>query len=310
MSHHFSRRAFVAAASAALAAPAIAQGAKRPLIFAFQPQKDPSAISKAADDVAASLSKTLGREVRVLVPLAYAATVQALVSNRADVAWLSSLPFLLARRDGGARLILAEVRTDPQGRARTDYDSVFVVPKASALQSFADLKRQAKALRMVFTSNTSTSGYVFPYDRMIAEGMLRRAQPPEQAFRTVAYAGGYTQALEQLLAGRGDVCAVSDYTVEGPKRTVYLPEEKQDQLRILARTPGVPTHCVAVAKGVSAAEAKAIQAAMLEMSRTSPALLSDVYGASGLKVVNENAHVAATVRAIDRTGIPVAGLVK
>lgn len=310
MSHHFSRRAFVAAASAALAAPAIAQGAKRPLIFAFQPQKDPSAISKAADDVAASLSKTLGREVRVLVPLAYAATVQALVSNRADVAWLSSLPFLLARRDGGARLILAEVRTDPQGRARTDYDSVFVVPKASALKSFADLKRQAKALRMVFTSNTSTSGYVFPYDRMIAEGMLRRAQPPEQAFRTVAYAGGYTQALEQLLAGRGDVCAVSDYTVEGPKRTVYLPEEKQDQLRILARTPGVPTHCVAVAKGVSAAEAKAIQAAMLEMSRTSPALLSDVYGASGLKVVNENAHVAATVRAIDRTGIPVAGLVK
>lgn len=310
MSLLFSRRAVVAAASAVMAAPAIAQGARRPLVFAFQPQKDPSAITRAADDVAAALSKNLGREVRVLVPLAYSATVQALVSNRADVAWLSSLPFLLARRDGGARLILAEVRTDPKGRARTDYDSVFVVPAASPLQNFADMKRQAKSLRMVFTSNTSTSGYVFPYDRMIAEGLLRRAQPPEQAFRTTAYAGGYTQALEQVLAGRGDVCAVSDYTVEGPKRAVYLPEDKQAQLRILARTPGVPTHIVAVASGVTPVEARAIRAAMLEMSRTSPALLSDVYGASGLKVVAEDAHVAATVRAIDRTGIPVAGLVK
>lgn len=290
------------------AAPGLAQA--RPLIFAFQPQKDPAAIQKAADDVAAALRKRLGRDVQVLVPLAYAATVQALVSKRADVAWLSSLPFLLARRDGGARLILAEVRTDTKGRARTDYDSVFVVPKDSPLRNFADLKRQAKSLRMVFTSNTSTSGFVFPYDRMIAEGMLKPKQPPEEAFRSVAYAGGYTQALEQLLSGRGDVCAVSDYTVEGPKRAVYLPEEKQGALRILARTPGVPTHCVAVSSAVSAAEGRAIADALLDMSRTNPALLSDVYGASGLRVVDEAAHVAATVRAIERTGLPISGLVR
>lgn len=304
-----SRRALLASGAAALAAtPAFAQA--RPLVFAFQPQKDPSAIRKAADDMTAALTKRLGRPVEVLVPLAYAASVQALVSRRADIAWLSSLPFLLARRDGGARLLLAEVRTDTQGRARTDYDSVFVVRRDSPLTGIADLKRQAKDLRMVFTSNTSTSGFVFPYDRMIAEGMLKPKQPPEEAFRSVAYAGGYTQALEQLLAGRGDVCAVSDYTVEGPKRAVYLPEDKQAALRILARTPGVPTHCVAVSSGVGAAEAEAITAALLEMSRTNPALLSDVYGASGLARVREDAHVAATVRAIQRTGLPIAGLVR
>ena len=303
------RRSLVLGGAALLAAPAIAQR-KMPLVFAFQPQKEPAKIQKAADDVAEALSGRLGREVKVLVPLAYAATVQALVSKRADVAWLSSLPFLLARRDGGARLILAEVRSDTRGQARTDYDSVFVVKRDSPLHNFADFKRQAKTLRMVFTSNTSTSGFVFPYDRMVREGMLRRAQPPEQAFRSADYAGGYTQALEQILSGRGDVCAVSDYTVEGPRRTVYLPEDKQAQLRILARTPGVPTHCVAVSAGVSAADAKAIQAALLDMTRTSPALLSDVYGASGLKVVNEAAHVAATVKAIERTGLPIQGLVK
>lgn len=309
MSILLSRRAVLGASAALLAAPAIGQG-RRPLVFAFQPQKDPAAIQKAADDVASALTRSLGREVQVLVPLAYAATVQALVSRRADVAWLSSLPFLLARRDGGARLILAEVRTDTSGRARTDYDSVFVVRADSPLRTFADLKRTSKQQRMVFTSNTSTSGFVFPYDRMIREGMLKPKQPPEAAFRSVAYAGGYTQALEQVLAGRGDVCAVSDYTVEGPKRSVYLPEDRQKELRILARTPGVPTHCVAVSAGLSAAEGRAVQAALLDLSRTSPALLSDVYGASGLRVVDEAAHVAATARAIERTGLPIQGLVR
>lgn len=308
MTPDLDRRALLAGAAALVAMPAAAQS--RPLIFAFQPQKDPSAIRKAADDVATALQLRLKREVQVLVPLAYAATVQALVSKRADVAWLSSLPFLLARRDGGARLVLAEVRTDMRGRARTDYDSVFVVPKDSPLRSMADFKRQAKSLRMVFTSNTSTSGFVFPYDRMIAEGMLKPKQPPEEAFKSVAYAGGYTQALEQLLAGRGDICAVSDYTVEGPKRSTYLPEEKQAQLRILARTPGVPTHCVAVSSALSTAEGKAVADALLDLTRTNPALLSDVYGASGLKRVDEAAHVAATVKAIERTGLPITGLVR
>ncbi|WP_448582068.1 phosphate/phosphite/phosphonate ABC transporter substrate-binding protein [Thermaurantiacus sp.] len=304
------RRTFVAAAAASTLAPALVCAQARPLVFAFQPQKDPAGIRKAADEMTAALTERLGRPVEVMVPLAYAASVQALVSRRADIAWLSSLPFLLARRDGGAKLILAEVRTDTQGRARTDYDSVFVVPKDSILQNFADIKRNARNLRIIFTSSTSTSGFVFPYDRMIAEGMLKPKQPPEAAFRSVAYAGGYTQALEQLLAGRGDVCAVSDYTVEGPKRAVYLPEAKQAQLRIVARTPGVPTHCVAVSSGLSPAEAKAVQAALLDMTKTNPALLSDVYGASGLRVVDENRHVATTVRAIERTGLPIAGLVR
>lgn len=318
MTDSLDRRRFILGATAAAttlgatlgSAPLLAQAKQRPLVFAFQPQKDPASIRKAADDVASYLSSRLNREVQVLVPLAYAATVQALVSNRADVAWLSSLPFLLARRDGGARMLLAEVRTDTRGKARTDYDSVFVVPADSPLKTFADLKRTAKQQRMIFTSNTSTSGFVFPYDRLIREGVLKRAQPPEQAFKSVAYGGGYTQALEQVLAGRGDVCAVSDYTVEGPKRTTYLPEDKQKQLRILARTPGVPTHCVAVASGVSVAEGKAIQQALLDLTKTNPALLSDVYGATGLKIVSEAQHTKATVDAIARTGLPIQGLVK
>lgn len=304
------RRAAAAALLAAplLSAPALAQRA--PLRFAFQPQKDPAGIRRAADAVAADIGRQLGRPVEVVVPLAYAATVQALVSNRADVAWLSSLPFLLARRDGGARLLLAEVRRDTRGRARTDYDSVFVVRQDSPLKSFADLRARAADTRMIFTSPTSTSGYVFPYARLVREKMLGRGQPPERLFKSVSYGGGYTQALEQLLAGRGDVAAVSDYTVEGPKRATYLDEARQAQLRVLARTPGVPTHLIAARGGLDAATRAAVTTALLDLARRDPALLSDVYGASGLTRVDENRHVAATVQAIQLTGLPIANLVR
>jgi phosphonate transport system substrate-binding protein len=302
------RHLLCSALLAALASPSLAQP-QPALVFAFQPQKDPAGIKAAAERMSAALAQRLGRPVEVLIPLAYAATVQALVSRRADAAWVSSLPFLLAERDGGAELLLAEVRTDPQGRERTDYDSVFVVPADSPLKSFADLKREAKSLRMAFTSNTSTSGFVFPYARLVREGMLKKGQPPEQAFRSVSYAGGYTQALEQLLAGRADVAAVSDYTVEGPRRTAYLPEDRQQRLRVLARTPGVPTHVVAVRGGLDPRTKAAIRTALLELSRSDPALLSDVYGASSLRVVDPRRHTRGTVEAIALTGLPIKGLV-
>lgn len=305
------RRSFLAATLALpVAAPTLAQGTGEPLVFAFQPQKDPAGIKAAADKVSAYLTRALNRPVRTMVPGAYAATVQALVSRRADIAYLSSLPFLLARRDGDATLLLAEARADGSGKVRTDYDSVFVVPASSPMRSFDDLRRQAKRLRMIFTSTTSTSGFVFPYARLVRDGVLRRGQPPEAGFAQVLYGGGYTQALEQLLAGRGDVAAVSDYTVEGPRADTYLPADKRRQLRVLARTPGVPTHLIAARGGLDRRTRDAVAAALLALAKDEPRLLSDVYGAAGLVRVDERAHVAATVDAIARTGLPIAGLVK
>jgi phosphonate transport system substrate-binding protein len=302
---------FIASVPESLAAPANPRGGNpQSLVFVFQKQKDPAAIQQAADRVAVALGKRLGKPVEVIVPGDYAASVQALVSGRADIAYVSSLPFLLARRDGGARLLLAEQRIDARGKPRTDYDSVFVVRADSPLKSFADVKRQARNLRFAFTSATSTSGYVMPYARMVQEGLLKRAQKPEAAFKQVSYAGGYTQALEQVAASRADVAAVSDYTMEGPKADVYLSADKRAQLRILERTPGVPTHLVAARGTLDPKLRLQIAQALLDLSVKAPDLLSDVYGSSALVRVNDRAHVAQTVAAIRDTGLPIEGLSK
>jgi phosphonate transport system substrate-binding protein len=267
--------------------------ARDELVFIFQKQKDPTQLKASADKLASLMTGELKREVRVVIPTDYSASVQALVSGQADVAYVSALPFLLARRDGGAKLLLAEQRVDAAGKPRTDYDSIFVVRADSPLKSFDDLKRDAKTQRFAFTSPTSTSGYVFPYRRMIAAGMLKPKQDPRAAFKSVAFGGSYTQALRELLEGRADVAAVSDYTMEGPRADVYLPAADRAKLRVLARTPGVPTHLVAVRKGLDAKTQAAVRAALLSVAQREPNLLADVYGASTFVDVDEKRHVDA-----------------
>ena len=284
--------------------------ARESLVFLFQKQQDPAQLRDSAERLGSALTRQLGRPVEVRVPLDYSASVQALVSGQADVAYLSALPFLLARRDGDAQLLLAEQRLDATGRPLTDYDSVFVVRRDSPLNSFDDLQRDARQLRLAFTSPTSTSGYIFPYRRLIDSGLLARRADPRSVFRQISFAGSYTQALREVLAGRAEVAAVSDYTVEGPRADIYLPAADRAQLRVLARTPGVPTHLVAVRKGLDAGTRAAIRSALLQLSSEQPQMLADVYGASRFVAVDERRHVAAAVRAIDETGLPIEGLAR
>ncbi len=305
------KRAFLLLAAmlaAMLAAPAAL--ARDQLVFVFQKQKEPQALRQSAEQLGEFLGRELGRTVRVVVPLDYSASVQALVSGQADVAYVSALPFLLARRDGGASLLLVEQRRDARGVLRTDYDSIFVVRKDSPLRNLEDLKARAATQRLVFTSPTSTSGYVFPYQRLIAEGVVSRAEDPRRAFRQVSFGGSYTQALREVVEGRADVATVSDYTLEGPSADVYLPAADRARLRVLGRTAGVPTHLIAVRKGLPQDLRNAVRQALLKLAEQQPQLLADVYGASKFVEVDERAHVAAAVRAIELTGIPIEGLAR
>jgi phosphonate transport system substrate-binding protein len=151
---------------------------------------------------------------------------------------------------------------------------------------------------------------VFPYRRFIEAGMLPKRGDPRRAFRSVAYGGSYTQALREVVEGRADVATVSDYTLEGPRADVYLPAAERAGLRVLARTPGVPTHLIAVRRGLDAATRARVRDTLLRLTREEPALLADVYGAATFVAADGRKHVAAAVRAIEYTGIPIEGLAR
>jgi len=280
------------------------------LVFVFQKQKDPAEMRAHSQEVATFLAEHIGIPVRAQVPSDYSASVQALVSGKADIAYLDSLGFLLARRDGNASLLLAEERVDSRGVARTSYDSVFVARADSAFDSFEDIRDRAADLRMVFTSSTSTSGYIMPYRRFVSEGLIPAGGDPRSTFARVNFAGSYKQALEQVIEGRGDICAVSEYTMEGEAAANYLAPEQRSQLKVFARTSDVPTHLVAARGGLSQEVLDRITSALLALGSEKPELLSDIYGASKLVKVNENDHVRASIEAVEYIGLPIEGLMR
>jgi phosphonate transport system substrate-binding protein len=283
---------------------------QKALVFALQKQKNPAELTRSGNAIAEALSTELGREVKVLVPSDYSATVQALVSGHADVGYVSSLPFLLAERDGGAELLLVEERQDNRGEWRTHYDSVLVARADGKLKTIKDILANAQSLRLVFTSHTSTSGYVFPFAFFREQGLLTQGQKPEDKFAQVRYAGGYSQALQQVLVGNADIAAVSGYTVEGKKSAVYISPEERNKLMVVARISGVPTHIIATRSGFNPKDRSAIAGALIKISQEKPELLEQVYGTARFVNADKADHLKATRKAIADTGLPIHGLVK
>ena len=271
------------------------------LVFAFQKQKDPREVRSAAQTLAGMLSQQIGIPVEVLVPASYGASVQAVVSGRAHVFYVSSVPYLLARENAPVDLLLAEQRD-----GRTDYDSVFVVQRDAPYRSLEDLRGK----RMMFTSPTSTSGYVMAYSRLVDEGLLAARQDPEAFFGDFKFANGYDRALLAVLNGQADACAVSEYAIEGPQADAYLSAEQRRGLRVLAETPGVPTHVVAARADLPVAVRAQVKRALLDISRARPDLLADVYGAARFVEAEPDVHLAAAVRALSNTGLAAKVLVK
>lgn len=282
-------------------AEATANAEVKPITFVFQKQKDPAEVEASANKVAEVLSGSLGAKVSVVVPTQYSATIQALISNRAQAAYVSGLAYVLAQKEVPLEILAVEER-----QGRMDYDSILVVRKGVTVGSWADLKGK----RVAFTSPTSTSGYLMPYGDMIDEGLIPKAGDPKTYFGEVLFAGGYEQALRAVLNGQVDAAFVSDYTMEGDTADVYLPKVDRDKLSVAKRFPGVPTHLIAVRKDVPEETKVALRKGLETLSTDQPQLLSDVYGASKFRFDVSDAHVKSVNDALVRTGLDAAKMIQ
>ena len=120
------------------------------LVFSFQKQKNPDEIQATAKMVGDYLTTKLGKKVEVLVPTSYGTTAQGLISKKVHVAYMDSLPYLLASNETDLEIAVVERRKE-----RTEYDSLVVVAKNSPIKSFADLKGNAFWLFRFFKTYVS-----------------------------------------------------------------------------------------------------------------------------------------------------------
>ncbi len=224
-----------------------AGGGRQELVIAVQPTQAGAEVMEKARPLERFLEERIpGVDIKIYVPTSYAGVVEALRFGQAQVAFMSAWPTLLAAREAGADLALAEVRRVMQGERQVEapyYYSYWIVLQDSPYTSLVQLRGK----RACFPSPISTSGYVGPMGRLVELGLL--PQPPAgqevdpgQFFGQVVFGGGYQQCWQALKAGQVDVTVMAGDVAQ------KLYEEALAASRILESQGPMPSHGVVVSK--------------------------------------------------------------
>ncbi|MEK7777066.1 MAG: phosphate/phosphite/phosphonate ABC transporter substrate-binding protein, partial [Chloroflexota bacterium] len=209
------------------------------------------------------LESRVNADVEMVFPMLFAGVIESLRFGHADAAFMSAWPAALAQKHAGATVALAEIREVVIGQEKQEqpyYYSYWVVLKDSPYTKLEDLRGK----KVAFSSQLSTSGYVFPLARLIEKGLVdgSAAQPDAKSFfGEVLFAGGYAQAWEALKKGQVDVAIIASDVSE----TLY--REVLDGTKVIDQQGPIPSHAVIFSKDLEEPLRSELQAAFLELGK-------------------------------------------
>lgn len=278
----------------------VAQAPLTEITIAFATRRDTKDLQRKVDEASAILSKEIGIPVKGVIG-DETASVEALKSNRANVAFVSGRAALKAEQLSGAKMYLAEVRDDYSG-GKT-YKSVFVVPEDSPLRTIDDPQKNVEQLRgkrMAFTSRSSGSGFIFPVSELVGLKFVDGPDRLDKFFGKVTYGDGYSSALQAVLRDQADVAVVSEYALLPP----WITAEEGKKLRVLHSVPNVPAHGISIDDNVPAEMREKIINAFLKFNEpANNELFRSLYNSTKLVKVDHEEHLATMRTAIQRAGL-------
>lgn len=182
------------------------------------PDEAPTELLRKFEPLGAYLEQQLGMPVKFVPVSDYAAVVEALTSDRLDLAWFGGFTYVQAQLKNGNAVPLVQREQD------AEFTSKFISadPEVNSLQ---DLKGKTFA----FGSVSSTSGSLMPRYFMQQDGII-----PEQFFSRVAYSGAHDATVAWVQAGKaaGGVLNASVW-----QKLVDAGKVDTDKVKVLATTP-------------------------------------------------------------------------
>ncbi|MCA0176233.1 MAG: putative selenate ABC transporter substrate-binding protein [Proteobacteria bacterium] len=247
-----SRRACLLATLALAAGPAPAQATPGVLRVTAIPDESPTELARKAAPLMQYLSQQLGLKVEYTPVTDYAASVEALVNKKVDLAWFGGFTFVQANvRSGGKVVPLVQRAEDARFR------SVFITTDP-AIKTLADLKGKDVS----FGSQSSTSGHLMPRSFLLQAGV-----EPERDLRRVAYSGAHDATIAAVAAGKVQAGALNGSVWEK-----FVAEKKVDpaQVRVFYTTPPYYDYNWTVHADMPVALQARIKAAFLALKPESP----------------------------------------
>lgn len=182
------KRSLSLVAGLALCASAVTSFAADVLRVSAIPDEAPTELLRKFKPLGAYLEQKIGMKVEFVPVADYPAVVEALATDRLDMAWLGGFTFVQVNLKTGNAIPLVQREQDAQ------FTSKFITSDPN-VKSLADLKGKTFA----FGSISSTSGSLMPRYFMLQDNIK-----PETYFSRVAYSGAHDATAAWVQAGKVD----------------------------------------------------------------------------------------------------------
>lgn len=210
-----------------------------PLVVAFSPEHVPSGTREPLLFIKNYLSERTGMTVEVKTAVSALDLIDLLGSDKADVAFMTTEEYLVAREQYRVEAALQVTRR----AGETKYDAVILAKAAGGPKDAAGLAGR----KFAFADPYSISGYFLP------SAFLKNAKIKVQP----VIAGSHKAALAALLSANADAAATYADAVKG-----------HPELRVLAVTGTAPNEPVVVRRSLLLEKRQAVAAALVALPGT------------------------------------------
>ena len=246
---------------------------QNPIKMYFVPSLEAGKVVSSGEAIAKALEAATGYHFKVAVPTSYAAVIEALGSFQADVAWLPTYAYVLAKQKYGANVRLMTVRN-----GLTKYRGQFLAMKDD-IKTIEDIQGKVIA----YTDAASTSGYIYPSAVLKQKGIV----PKDHIF-----AGGHPQAVLAVYSDRADVACgywsppdASGKPMDSREKLFSTHPDIFDKVRIIGFTDWIPNDTVTFRKNLPEELEKEIVKALYDFARSDEGkkTLKGLYDVDGLE---------------------------
>jgi phosphonate transport system substrate-binding protein len=209
------------------------------------PTTDPGKILRESKPFVEYLEKQTGAKIELTIPTNYAAVVEAMSSDRVDIAYFGGFTFVQASARSGAVPLVQRERDQ-------NFHSLFITQPKSPIRSLRDLNGHSFA----FGDVNSTSGHLMPAYFMQQQGV------DKAVIDKAIYTGGHDATALAVANGKVNAGAMDELVFA---RMIKEGKLSESQVRVFYTTPPFFDYVWAARKGLDPAVANAFANAMLSL---------------------------------------------
>jgi phosphonate transport system substrate-binding protein len=219
---------------------------------------DPGAFTPIRDEVRKYLEKKLGIPVEFVTTTDYTSVIEAIVSKKVHMAYLSPFSYVLATRETP---LVPMVIMGSSGTPRV-YQSIIISRSGSGLNSMEDVRARSKNLTLCFADPASTSGHLIPRAYLTSIGLN-----PDSAFKQVLFAGTHMASILSVKSGKVDLGCTTALIITMLSNKGQM---KPDDVKVLWTSDPIVSDAIAMRPDINPAFTEKVRDAYLHLAEEDP----------------------------------------